>query len=247
MVKKTLIFAAVNVFFTYAIVFAVTASPISAALSVFLLSTDPMIKDQMIHAPILDIIQVAFLLGYFFFLTLYMKSDKVLSLIFAGLFLGAMAATKLYFPVFFVLGATGIFFYLKKESLFNSFKIIILLAALAGTVYTLSYLKYFLEGNSIRSFLGVQKWMFLFWKDNSVSGFKYFGDFVTLTLFNRWRVWWGNDPYISYVNWSVLWPVYLTTGWALSVHALFNKKIRDRKTPLTWIITLFSIWIVPVS
>lgn len=240
----SIFFALGNLVLIFLLVSLSTGSMLLSSLGVLFLSFDSMFIDQIIHSPILDIIQVFFLLLYFLFLVSWMKRENIWKIAAMGIALGAMSSTKLYFPVLVVLASTaGTLLILKKPIK----KILFLIAAtglLTGLVYISSYLSFFLHGNSIRAFFGVQKWIFLFWKNNSVQSSKFIGDALTLILFNQWKVWWGNKPYIQFELWNLLWPTFFVAGLLSSIYMLLKFVKSSKKTILHQAGVLFSVWIL---
>ena len=248
----SIVFAFGNLVLIYYLIYLATKSSLLSSLGILFLTFDSMFIDQIIHSPILDIIQVFFLLLYFVLFALWINNEKKLLIVLMGLSLGAMSSVKIYFPVIVVLASTALTLLLLKKSIINVFKILSIIIIMTGLVYTASYLQFFLSGNSLRSFLGTQKWIFLFWKNNSVQSSKYIGDFLTLTIFNQWKVWWGDKTYIQFVLWNIMWPIFLLSGVISSVYFLFAsvkifimKKIKTPKMTITYkIILSLSSWIV---
>jgi len=247
----SIFFAMGNMIIIFFIVYFLTKSLLLSSFGILLLSFDSMFIDQIIHSPILDIIQVFFLLAYFLFLIFWIKKERLWQIIAMGISLGAMSSTKLYFPVFVVLATTTTTLILLKKSIKKILLLILSLTILTGLIYVLSYLTFFLKGNSLRAFLGVQKWIFLFWKNNSVQSYKFIGDALTLMLFNQWKVWWGNKTYIQFELWTILWPTFFITGIVSSTYVLvnavkmyFSKKAKILKNdPLFQSAILISLWI----
>lgn len=246
----SIFFALGDLILIFMLIHLTTGSALLSSLGILFLSFDSMFPDQVIHSPILDIIQVFFLLLFFLFFIKWLKKEDNWKVVFMGLALGAMSATKLYIPVFVVLATTIITLLILKKSVKQIIFLIASVAVLTATVYTLSYLEYFLKGNSLRSFLGVQKWIFLFWKNNSVQGSKFIGDALTLMLFNQWKVWWGNRTYIQFELWTILWPVFFVAGAASSIYILikagriyFSKKTGILKNNLLFqSAVLLAVW-----
>lgn len=236
-------FALGNIVLVFLLIFLTTKSILLSSLGIFFLSFDSMFIDQIIHSPILDIIQVFFLLLYFLFFIFWLKKEQFWKVIMMGLSLGAMSSVKLYFPIFVVLSSTLFALILIKKS----FKKIILLVTSVGLltslVYTFSYFAFFLNGNSLKSFLGVQKWIFLFWKNNSVQSYKFIGDAITLILFNQWKVWWGKKPYIQFELWTILWPIFFIAGIGSSIYIIIKTFKNLKSTHLLQSATFISMWI----
>jgi hypothetical protein len=244
-------FALGNMILVFSLIYFLTKSFLLSSLGILFLSFDSMFIDQITHSPILDIIQVFFLLFYFLFLIFWLKKERFWKIIIMGLALGAMSAIKLYFPVFVVLATTIITLIFLKKTVKKNFLLILMVTLLTGLVYTFSYLVFFLKGNSFHAFLGVQKWIFLFWKNNSVQSYKFIGDALTLILFNQWKVWWGNKTYIQFELWTILWPVFFVAGVISATYILvnavkifFSNKVKIFKNNLLFqSLILISVWI----
>ena len=157
-----------------------------------------------------------------------------------GITLGVIASTKLYFPALILLLVTTIHLLLSKQNLKTVLYTSAILLFLAFSIYTLSYLNYFAHGNSFRNFLGTQKWIFLFWKNNAVQVAKLYGAVIPFILFNQWKVWWGTRQYINFEHWSIFWPIIFILGIICSIYFLFNIK----KGSFRGISTFLSIWVV---
>lgn len=220
----SLFFAVANLILVAMIIYFITKSLFCSLLGIVFMSFDTVFIDQIIYAPLLDIIQLFFLLLYFFFLFYWLKEEKFWKLIMMGISLGCMASTKIYFPVFFVIVSSIISLLKLNKRLQNIIIFLFVTTFFIIFVYTLSYLVYFLYGNSLRSFLGTQKWIFLFWKDNSVQASKFFGDALSLILFNRWKVWWGKKLYIQFEHWSFLWPLFFIIGFMIAIYILIRSE-----------------------
>ncbi len=238
------------------IIYRLTVSRNGVLLGILFLSTDTVFRDQLYYAPILDIIQVSFLLAYILFFLLYLQTSKKFNLLFMGLSAGAMAGIKLFFPVIVLLVVSAI--YLGILNLFGKTKKLTAdaisisgVSVLAGLTYMMSYLMLFIQGGTVRTFLGVQKWIFLFWKNNSIDTASVWGNIVPFILFNKWKVWWGTEPYISYEHWSFFWPVYFTVGLGIAITILLmtakkiilEKHAISSKLPDSFRIFL-SMWVV---
>ncbi len=239
------------------IIYRLTASRNGVLLGIIFLSTDTVFRDQLYYAPILDIIQVSFLLAYILFFLSFLQTSKKIFLLCMGLSAGAMAGIKLFFPVIVLLAVTAIYLAVlnlfgKRKKITSDIISISGVSVFAGLTYMMSYLMLFLQGGNVRTFLGVQKWIFLFWRNNSIDTASVWGNIVPFVLFNKWKVWWGTEPYISYEHWSVFWPLYFTIGMGIAIiillmtarNILLDKKHTiSSKLPESFRIFL-SMWIV---
>lgn len=233
---SSLVFGILAFLLVSLIIYRLTSSWNGVLLGIIFLSTDTVFKDQLYYAPILDIIQVTFLLAYILFFFLYLETSKKIYLLVMGLSAGAMAGVKLFFPVIVLFGVSAMYLgflnlFGKRKQLKSDILSITGVSVLSGLTYMMSYLMLFLQGGSVRTFLGVQKWIFLFWKNNSIDTASVWGNIVPFILFNKWKVWWGTEPYISYEHWSIFWPFYFILGIGIALVILFvtAKKILYEK------------------
>lgn len=229
---SSLVFGFIIYLIVSVLIYRLTASWNGVLLGIVFLSTDTVFRDQLYYAPILDIIQVSFLLAYILFFFLFLETSKKIYLLFMGLSAGAMAGIKLFFPVIVLLVVSAAYLGIlnlfgKRNKITSDIIALSGVSVLAGLTYMMSYLMLFIQGGTVRTFLGVQKWIFLFWKNNSIDTAQVWGNIVPFILFNKWKVWWGTEPYISYEHWSVFWPMYFIVGMGIALAILFTtaKKI----------------------
>jgi len=90
-------------------------------------------------------------------------------------------------------------------------------------VLLLSYIRSFILDPNIFSFLGIQKWVFLYHKSQLILPFSIW----PLLLLNKWYVWFGDRPVISDPQWRITWP--LLTLFTLVTVAYYFLKKRDNK------------------
>ncbi len=218
----SLVFAIGNIFLLTFLVYFLTNSYLLSSIAFLFLSSDSVFLDQIIYSPVLDIIQVFFFLVYIWIYLIWSIKKKNILLVPLGIALGAIASVKLYFPAFILLFITGIHLFALKKSLKTVFIVTTAIFVLACTTFALSYFNYFAHGNSLRNFLGTQKWIFLFWKNNSIQVAKYYGAVIPFILFNQWKVWWGNKQYINFEHWTIFWPLFFVLG-TISVAYFFLK------------------------
>jgi hypothetical protein len=239
----SIVFALGNLILIFLITYLLTHNALLSILSIFFLSFDSMFIDQIIHSPILDIIQVFFLMLYFLIFALWLKKESLVKLVLMGITLGCMSSVKLYFPVFVVMFSTGLSLLLLKKSIKQIIIFLSIVILMIFLTYTLSYFSFFMHGNNFRSFLGTQKWIFLFWKNNSVHNSQFIGDALTLILFNQWKVWWGNVAYIHFERWTILWPIFFILGDMASLFVIKEFIVEKKHTFLSQFGLILSIWI----
>lgn len=193
-----------------------------AFIPVALFSFEPLFYTQL-RAPLLDLLYLGLLMTTFYFL---LKKQYL----FSAIALGLMIATKSSLTTLItVVGSSTFYLLLSKQH--KALKVYFLYLPLSILVFLATYFRYFLTGNSIRDFLGVQKWILNFYS----MGAK--GEFITpwrLLLTGEWQTWFSGVQRVP--EWHIGWVVLFV----LSVISIFTL-IKNRKIDPT---LLIAIWVV---
>lgn len=191
-------------------------------LPVLFFSLEPLFYTQL-RAPFLDLLFVGLLL---LTMTFLIKKQFIRS----SIMLGLAAATKSAASTFpLVIALSVLYLILTKQ--FTLFKKYVISLPVAGVVFTLSYIQFFILGNSFIEFLGVQKWIINFYSSGAQGSFMAPWEIL---FTGKWHTWWGEYMYVS--EWHLGWPLLVL----FSLYALY-KIIRERiKEP----IVLCAIWII---
>lgn len=176
-------------------------SKLLALISPFFLSFEPFFKNQLVFAPLLDIIQLVFLLSAFIFFNRALNSKKSLLFFFlANVFVGFFISTKFFITGVVIEAAFYLVLLMKKDK--KRLLELTLTVPIAVTILLLSYIRVLLLGYPFMKFLGIQKWIFLYHKSQLILPFSIW----SLVLFNKWYVWYGSKPIISDPQWLITWP-----------------------------------------
>lgn len=214
-----LISAILSLFLLYLLSLQVFSSKMLALLPPFLLSFEPIFKNQLIYTPLLDLFQLVFILGTFYFFNKALIGKKTLFFFtLASLFLGFFISTKFFISGLTIVAAWYIVLFFKRDKQ----RIIKLSLTIPLAVITLlaSYVRVFAFGYSLHKFLGIQKWVFLYHSSQLILPFSVW----PLLLFNQWHVWFGDKPVITDGQWSITWPI-LTIVSLVTVVLYILKKI----------------------
>ncbi len=221
----SVITAVLSLFVLAQIVSFATKSPVAISLAIGVTSINSIFIDQIKFAPQLDIFYLLFLLLFFTFFLLFLKHKNKFFFIFSGISIGLFFSTKFFVMSFLIVNLTLLLFFLfkntdKKKAIVHMFW----LNMIASVVFLSTYIIYFSLGGNLRSFLGVQKWIFLFYLNSPIDSSKLYGSYLGLIFLNKWRYWSEGYPIISYSYWSVVWPITAV----LSVFSIFKLWVANK-------------------
>lgn len=197
------------------------------------LSFEPIFKNQLIYTPLLDIMQLVFLLGSFYFFNKGFATKKTfMYFLLANIFLGLFISTKFYITGTTIIGAE-VLVLLSHRSLGKGIRYLLTLPS-AILVLFLSYIRIFAYGYSLKSLFGIQKYIFLYHKSQLILPFSIW----PLLLFDRWYVWFGTKPVITDAQWSITWPI-ITIGSFIIILLYLFKKIAHKA-----MVEVMMLWII---
>lgn len=183
-----------------------------AFIPVFLFSLEPLFFTQL-RAPFFDLLQLGFLLSTFLF---FLKKRYILS----GVFFGLTIATKGTHTIFLVLAATLlIFLFTKERKEIVRASLLIFIGITAA--FLISYVQFFLLGNSFIDFLKVQKFIFAFYATGAKA---VLGSGIAMFVTGRWQTWWGEILHVD--EWQITWPILLL-GFGASSFRAIQKEVSD--------------------
>jgi len=174
-----------------------------------LISTETIFKSAM-PTTMLDPIQLTFVCLGFYFLLRSSKDNRWF--VAAALMLGGVLSTKFYAAGILMIISIAVFYLASHR--FQQLKWFLISLPLAALVHIGSYFQFFALGNSFRNYLGVQKYIYEFYKTGTTHVPT--GSYWKLVFFNRWRVWWGPSWGLYYTlttkEWQLTWPLAGLTG-----------------------------------
>jgi len=231
-----LFFAILSLFIMYLLGKQIYSSKITPLIPVVLFSSEAIFKNQLIYTPLLDIIQLAFLLTIFYFFNKYIidKKNSIRNVLLVNIFLGFFISTKFFGTGIAVVLSILITLIIHSE--FKKIKMFILTLPVAVFILYFNYIKVLIDGYPINRFFGIQKWIFLYNQGHVTQPFSIW----PLILLNKWYVWFGNKPVISDPQWLITWPI-ITIGSFLTIIINFAKRIAKREVEILflWILVYF--------
>ena len=223
----------------YVLSYQVFNSRFLALIPPLLLSFEPIFKNQLVYAPLLDIIQLVFLLSAFIFFNKGLNSSKsLLFLLLANVFVGFFISTKFFITGAIIEAAFYFILFLKKDR--KRLLELTLILPIAVFILLLSYIRVFAFGYNIHNFLGIQKWVFLYHKSQLILPFSIW----PLILFNKWYVWFGSMPVISDSQWLITWPIITVSTITTALLGILRRiKINENLWVLiAWAILYFAFF-----
>lgn len=204
----------------------ILSSSVLALIPLFVYTSEPLFKNQLVYTPLFDLMQLCFLLGSFlaFNKGLLAKKKHWLFFLLASFLLGCFVSTKFFVSGITVIAAWYIVLILRKDK-----KRLLSLTAtlpLIPIVLLASYARVFAFGYSLKELIGAQKWIFIYHQGQLVKPFSIW----PLLMLNQWYVWWGDKPVLSDSQWIILWPI-ATICSAITIILYLTKKIA-RKTEI---------------
>ncbi len=205
---------------------------ITALVPVALLATEPLFLNQIRIAPLLDIIQLPWIL---FAIAAFLWERRKGSFIVTAIMIGLVMATKTIIPAILLVATCMAFLLLQRQ-----WKLVvrfILWLSISGIIFVASYTRTFMSGYTIADFIGFQKWIFLYQKSKLIFPFSVW----RLLLFNQWQAWWGDMRILTADDWRWTWPVSTLLGFVAM--GLFAARRVSTKEP----IALLILWVAVYS
>lgn len=171
-----------------------------AFLPLFIFAFEPLYLNQFKYTPLLETIQLPFILLSLFFIYKSASSKKVKYFLLISALIGLVVSIR-FFPLGVLLYFVWIITILILEP--REIKKIIIVTPVIFVVLLVSYFKLFLDGYTLKKVLGVQRYIYEYHKSQLTMLFSSFD----LLLFNRWHTWWGENAIITDPQWKIWWPI----------------------------------------
>jgi len=175
-------------------------------ISMLLTSLFPLFTDQLTHGPQLELYQLFFFLLVVHFLLMAMKKKKMLFFILVGISFGMLLSTKTLLPFLCLFSVWLII------SLWGRWQELILLFCVGALVFCATYFSYFLQGGTLHSFLGVQKYIVTYYGNSHIPLLEFAGNYLRLIFTGSWKFWDSARSVSFYSEWNILWPMIFIKG-----------------------------------
>ena len=205
-----------------------------ALVPVAIFSNDPLFISKLQYSPLLEPIQLPFILLSLYFFIRGIKDEKSFRwFALASLMVGFVISIR-----FFILGMTlfcAMFLYFIIKKRFNKqFIYFVISTPISLIVLFASYTRTILDGYSLWQIIGVQKYIFYYHQTKLENSFS----FWDLILFNRWHTWWGDRSIIHDNTWFIAWPIAMFSTFSFLI-ASFVKVMRMSEGE-----KVLSIWVL---
>lgn len=172
-----------------------------AFIPVIILSLDRLFLDQFRTVPLLDLMQLPFIIYTVYAYITERENGKRLYWR-TGILLGVVAAMK-HPAMGALLYASFILSLYGSKQWIKEIISLTVWTTLGGIVYIATYIRTFMSGYSVADFIGFQKWIVLYQK----SKFLYPFSVWKLIFLNQWQTWWGDFSLAKAADWNILWPL----------------------------------------
>jgi len=220
-------------FLMYLIGKQIYSSNFIALLPPFFLSFEPIFRNQLVYTPLLDIMQLTFLLSIFYFFNKSISADNygkyyLVTIVLLGFFI----STKFFGTGIAVVGALIITLLLN----FNEKRFMFFLGMIPLSIVILysTYFRVLIDGYPFHKFLGIQKWIYLYNTGHLTQPFTLW----PLLFLNQWHVWFGDKPIITDPQWLITWPIFTTLS-LLTIFLyffIFRTKKKEAEILFLWIV-----------
>lgn len=203
-----------------------------ALIPVAVLATEPLFLNQIRTAPLLDIIQLPWIL---FAIAAFLWERRKGKFFITAVMIGLVMATKTIIPGILLIMTFLAFLFLQRK--WKHIMQLILWLVISVVIFVASYTRTFMSGYTISDFIGFQKWIFLYQKSKLIFPFSVW----RLLLLNQWQAWWGDMSILAADDWRWTWPVSTLLGFV--VMGIFAAHKVSTKEP----IALLILWVAVYS
>ena len=203
---------------------------VAALIPVAVLTTEPLFLGQIRIAPLLDIIQLPWLL---FAIAAFLWERSRRSFFVTAVMIGLVMATKTVVPAILLVATFMAFLGLQRQ--WKQIVRLSLWLSISGIIFVASYTRTFMSGYTIAEFIGFQKWIFLYQQSKLIFPFSVW----PFLFFNQWQAWWGDMRILSADDWRWTWPVSTVLGW-IAIGLFASRKI-SMKDPVSLLIVWFMV------
>jgi hypothetical protein len=185
-----------------------------ALVPVILLTLEPLFLNQFVYVPLLDIVQLPFILLSLYF---FIREEKRGTFWVTALMVGLVMATKTIYTGLLLFSVFGAYLTITRQ--YKKILTLFLSVPVFGVIVCLSYMRTFVSGYSFYQFLGFQKWILLYDQSKLLYPFSIW----RLVFLNQWQAWWGDFRILRADDWQITWPFFTGATFATGLLVLVRK------------------------
>jgi hypothetical protein len=170
--------------------------------------------DQFRYIPLLDIIQLPFILLTLLTFIIELKKKKF---VWTAISIGLVMSVKTPIAGILLVG-TFLFYFLVSKAWKDGLRFSMFLPISFVPLF-LSYTKTFIDGYSLSQFIGFMKWIILYQQ----SKLEYPFSVWRLVYLNQWQTWWGDRSFLQAVDWQISWPIFTTLAFGVGIAMCLGK------------------------
>lgn len=201
-------------------------------LAIFI--NEPLFINKFYNSPLLEPIQLPFIIFSLYFFILGVTSKKYLKwFILTSIMLGFVVSIRFFILGVFLILAMILYFLIKKQ--LNK-KFILFISTLPAVLIVLliSYTRTIQLGSSVLHIIGLQKYIYNYHEIQLSLPFS----FWDLIIFNRWHTWWGERGILSDEQWIIIWPISVILTFVFLLLGLLKRMLisNEEGVIILWIV-----------
>jgi len=185
-----------------------------ALIPVIILSFEPLFLNQFIYVPLLDIVQIPFILLSLYF---FIREEKSGRFWVTSAMVGLVMATKTIYTGLLLYSVFGVYLAITRQ--YKKILYLLFSSAISVIIFCLSYLRTFLSGYSFYQFIGFQKWILQYDESKLLYPFSIW----RLVFVNQWQAWWGDFSILRADDWRITWPIFTGATFLTGILVVLRK------------------------
>ncbi len=202
-----------------------------ALVPVAVFATEPLFLNQIRTAPLLDIIQLPWIL---LSIAAFLWEREKRTFLTTAVMIGLVMATKTVVPAVLLVGTFALYLLLLRRA--KDITHLFLWLCVSVGIFIASYARTFMSGYTLADFIGFQKWIFLYQQSKLIFPFSSW----RLLLFNQWQAWWGDMSILAADDWRWTWPASTMLG-VFSFGFLVTKRV-SLNEPIALLVLWFAVY-----
>ncbi|MBI4066278.1 hypothetical protein HY411_01035 [Candidatus Gottesmanbacteria bacterium] len=202
-----------------------------ALVPVAILATEPLFLNQIRTAPLLDIIQLPWIL---LSIAAFLWEREKRTFFTTAVMIGLVMATKTVVPAVLLVGTFAVYLLMLRRA--KDITRLFLCFPVSVGIFIASYARTFMSGYTLFDFIGFQKWIFFYQQSKLMFPLSSW----RLLLLNQWQAWWGDMSVLAADDWRWTWPASTLLG-TVAFGLLAMRRI-SFKEPIALLVLWFAVY-----